>query len=748
MAPMRYGATGKRRPQQLLYLSTSHVTLCLSKRFDRLSAREYLGKPNVTSKNKFMKLHKLILWMCAKQGMGQLLCCFILLFGASHIYAQGENNNWCFGDGTGLTFNTVSPSTFPDSTIHQGASVSDAAGNLLFYVSDSTVRDKNQNIMPNGQGLLLDSLSFLHKIIIIQSPTNNNQYYIVFSGNGSTTSKAYYSLVDMTLNNGLGDVVPGQKKIVMATDVGIDMACVPINGGCDGYWIILHDEYFMDYKAFKLSANSLFTDSVISIGLQLGTPMLEPQICVSPDGSRLVRSRRQISFNYYDGSIETASFNTATGMLTNFQYIEPILEWVYHPIFSPDGSKLYAVHNQHLYQYNMALMPNVVAVKNSRTLISNDLLSSSRMGPDGKMYIIRSNGSSPYTPLGLAVINNPNNLAATCGYNTNGVALPAYSQGTYYWFLKLGNPAYVKSVIDTFISLAKDTTICYDQNLTLIAPPDYESPVWSTGSTSAQETFTQPGTYWLQGIQHCTTHIDTFHIHYPNFGVNLGNDTSICEGTTLSLDATLLGSDSYLWQDGSTYATYAVSNEGIYSVSVTKDGCTLLDTISVGMIYPSLNIQEQDTTICKGLRITLQATAFPESNFLWNTGSTTATTVANSIGEYAVTANNICGTFYDSINIQEKICPCIVFVPNAFTPNGDGKNDAFEPGVSCPQISGYTFSIYNRYGQKVFQSSEPGKLWDGSDNGHPADAGTYFFYLQYKDGTNEVKRKGDILLIR
>lgn len=696
-----------------------------------------------------MKLHKLILLMCAKHSMKQLLGCFILLFNIiGNLYAQGENNNWCFSGKIGLTFNTAPPSPFLDSTRFKGASISDAAGNLLFYVSDSTVRDKNHNIMPNGQGLSFDSVSIFHKVIIIQSPTNNNQYYVMFSGNGHSWNKAYYSLIDMTMNNGLGDVVSGQKKIVITPDVGTEMVCVPISRGCDGYWVILHDVVSKNYKAFKLSVNSLFTDSVISVGLQYSNQTTLPSICMSPDGSRLVRTTMQIFPNYYDGTIETASFNTATGVLSNFQYIETTMEWASHPIFSPDGSKLYVVDYPRLYQYNMALLPNVVAVKNSRVLISNDLLGSSRIGPDGKMYTACFGGPPLYMPLSLAITNNPNNLGTACGYVANGIALPSYAQAFNYRLYELGGAAYVKTPFDTLISPAKDTTICYDQNLMLTAPSDYQSPLWSTGSTNAQEIFTQPGTYWLRGIKHCTTHIDTFHIHYPDFEVQLGNDTSICTGKALLLNATITGASAYLWQDGSANATYTVNDEGIYTVAVIKDGCTLSDTITVGIINPTLHIQEHDTTICKGERITLHANAFPESDFLWNTGSTSATTVTNGAGEHTVTATNICGAFHDSINVQEKICPCVVFVPNAFTPNGDGRNDILEVGISCPQMSGYTFSIFNRFGQKVFQSSEPGKTWDGSDNGHPADAGTYFFYLKYKDGTTDIRKKGDITLIR
>ena len=147
--------------------------------------------------------------------MKRLVCCFILFACvANNVLAQGENNNWCFGKRLGLSFNTNPPSPFMDSTLLIGASVSDAAGNLLFYVSDSTVRDKNHNIMPNGHDVVFDDQLYFENVIIIQSPTNNNQYYIVVSGGaGGGGQKATYSLVDMTLNNGLGDVVnEGERR--------------------------------------------------------------------------------------------------------------------------------------------------------------------------------------------------------------------------------------------------------------------------------------------------------------------------------------------------------------------------------------------------------------------------------------------------------------------------------------------------------------------------------------------------------
>lgn len=700
-----------------------------------------------------MILNKL-LFVCTHYGMKQLASCFMLLICiTSNVFAQGENNNWCFGKQLGLSFNTNPPSPFMDSTLLTGASVSDAAGNLLFYVSDSTVRDKNHNIMPNGHDVFFHDLLNFENVIIVQSPTNTNQYYIIVSGNLGS-SKATYSLVDITLNNGLGDVVAGQNKIAFATDVGPELECAKISGGCDGYWIILHSiNGDATYKAFKLSSSSLFTDSVLSIGMQPSAFALVPTTSLSTEGSTIVRCKPENGG--VSGSIETATFNTATGMLSNFQYLETTLEDVEYPIFSPDGSKLYSVEynsssmGSRLYQYNMTLMPNIVAVKNSKTLIATDwAFGDSRIGPDGKIYSIHYPSVVTAPPDYLSIINNPNALGTACNYVPNGLVLPTYMQTDNYYLRELGGEAYVKSPFDTLISPIKDTTICYNKNLILAAPTDYQSPVWSTGSTNAQEIFTQPGTYWLRGIKNCTIYIDTFHIHYPYFEVNLGNDTSICEGKPLLLNASLPGNVSYLWQDGSISPDFTVSNEGNYSVAVTKDGCTLSDTISVGLIHPTLDIQEHDTIICKGERITLHALAHPQSSFQWNTVSTESSIQTNGAKTYMVTATNICGTLQDSVQVQEKICPCIVFVPNAFTPNSDGKNDVLEVNLRCPLLSGYTFAVFNRYGQKMFQSSVPGQGWDGSNKGNFADAGTYFFYLKYKDGETEVKKKGDITLIR
>ena len=96
--------------------------------------------------------------------------------------------------------------------------------------------------------------------------------------------------------------------------------------------------------------------------------------------------------------------------------------------------------------------------------------------------------------------------------------------------------------------------------------------------------------------------------------------------------------------------------------------------------------------------------------------------------------------------LDPSVC-CSVMFPNAFTPNGDGKNDVFHP-----LFNGYhnfhSFRIVNRWGQTIFESSNSLPAWDGTFNGVPQDIGTYYYFIQYDCGGNTIEAKGDVTLIR
>ncbi len=126
--------------------------------------------------------------------------------------------------------------------------------------------------------------------------------------------------------------------------------------------------------------------------------------------------------------------------------------------------------------------------------------------------------------------------------------------------------------------------------------------------------------------------------HTDNFtflcSLNLGPDTSLCGGNNYLINATTAGATAYLWQDGSTNPTYNVTTPGTYWAEVTAGGCTLRDTVIVSSgATGSLNLGN-DTTICSGNTVVLNATTTGATAYLWQNNSTSATYTASSTGTY------------------------------------------------------------------------------------------------------------------
>jgi gliding motility-associated-like protein len=118
---------------------------------------------------------------------------------------------------------------------------------------------------------------------------------------------------------------------------------------------------------------------------------------------------------------------------------------------------------------------------------------------------------------------------------------------------------------------------------------------------------------------------------------------------------------------------------------------------------------------------------------------------ANTVITLTVTDPFGC-TATQSMELDPNSC-CTVWFPNAFTPNGDGKDDYFRP-----LYTGYhhfhVFEIMNRWGQIVFTSENNNLQWDGNHNGVPQDMGVYYYYLKYDCGGKTMEAKGDVTLIR
>ncbi|HRI22756.1 MAG TPA: gliding motility-associated C-terminal domain-containing protein, partial [Panacibacter sp.] len=136
-------------------------------------------------------------------------------------------------------------------------------------------------------------------------------------------------------------------------------------------------------------------------------------------------------------------------------------------------------------------------------------------------------------------------------------------------------------------------------------------------------------------------------------------------------------------------------------------------------------------------------------NYIWN-GINTANPVyvAKDAGTYMVSAGNYCGSKSDTVMIFNK-CEYEIIMPNAFTPNSDGINDLFRiPSQSANRL--IHFTIYNRWGQVVFETSDISKGWDGNFKGLQSPFGTYVYniVMESLDRRNKVSKKGWVILLR
>lgn len=370
--------------------------------------------------------------------------------------------------------------------------------------------------------------------------------------------------------------------------------------------------------------------------------------------------------------------------------------------------------------------------------------------------------------LTLTATMNPWPATFTCQWYRNGVPLPGennpalqittsrYGPGYYMIRVTSGQKSFwsaeATAVFPGVDFTLEDTVwVCENEPVTLqpqLVKDEGTCSVqylWQNGSHDTVLTVQTPGTYWFQTERNGCRKRDTVTvIARPTPVVDLGADTSLCPGSSLLLDA---GNPmlTHLWQDGTVGQTLAVTTPGAYAVAVSNDECTARDTIVVSAAsLPAINFSS-DTILCEGeqKKITPQVLG---NNFLWSTGSTDPEIIVSQPGVYTLQVSNACGTVSDAITIVKD--EWAFFMPDAFTPNGDGLNDQF--GLKWYGfVKTFELRIFDRWGQQVFFTNDPARKWDGQSRGKESPQGVYVWMIQYTDvnGSRHV-RKGTVVVIR
>jgi gliding motility-associated-like protein len=356
---------------------------------------------------------------------------------------------------------------------------------------------------------------------------------------------------------------------------------------------------------------------------------------------------------------------------------------------------------------------------------------------------------------GTVTLNAP---AGYSSYSWNTGATTAsvtISSSGSYWLFGTGNCGTLKDTFNVYftspdtIKKYKDTILCASAGaITLNAPSGYHSWLWNNGASTPTISVASTGTYWVSASSNsgCSIISDTIHAVFSPLPVAfIGNDTSICTGDKIKLSTSADKTASYLWSTGSTAPSITVADAGTYNITVTNNGCSANASIRIREITkPQINLGN-DTTLCTGEVLKLPVSA-SNASFLWSDGSKAPDFTATETGVYWSTVSNICGSVTDTISITYDFCD--IWFPSAFTPNGDGRNDIIRVVGSLSAYKDFSYSIFNRWGQRVFYTENIYDGWDGIFNGSKQDLGTYFYLIYYSLNGRKSMMKGDFQLIR
>jgi len=248
---------------------------------------------------------------------------------------------------------------------------------------------------------------------------------------------------------------------------------------------------------------------------------------------------------------------------------------------------------------------------------------------------------------------------------------------------------------------------------------------------------TERGTYYYSLRYGSCTHIDSVEVNFKNRPVpKLGSDTILCHTQAFFLSSGA-GFDSIRWSDGSRNALLEVSRSGVYSVEVFQDGCAGRDTIRVTRSSKPQPVFPDSMALCAGTSLALDAG--PDA--VWRDNATLPPIrQVSQPGLYRVRIANACGELDDSVQVYMVDCACYLQFPNAFTPNGDGRNDVFLPLHKGCSFRTYNLKIFSRWGEKLFESADPEFGWNGEVQGKPAPEGVFVFMLFAVDSYGKPHR--------
>lgn len=695
-----------------------------------------------------------------------------------------QNNVWYFGKKAGLNFNSAGSNPIPVGLNNSAmdanegcSSICDADGNLLFYSNGVTVFNRNHQIMLNGDNLA-GNISAVQSCIIVPAPGNVDIYYVFttdalenFFARGYT-----YSIINMTGDNGNGEVVTKNAPLWGSCTERMTAAR---HGNGTAVWLITNDNNSNIFRAWLIDCNGININPVVSAAGAVMDQYITSNngmIKISPDGKQLCHT------SFPDPESTTSSthffqlfdFDNITGIISNPRQIILPNSKVLACEYSANSKLLYLSDPvvKSIIQVEPTL-PSINAIIASRVTINSSPAGyfGIQLAPDSKIYLADI-GST------LGVINKPDIKGTGCNYVNSQVTL---TSGTSY----LSLPSFINdistgSITNGFSSSFVDSCRGIIQFSGFSTLPGTTTWAWDFGDGNTSNLQNPVHTYspvnqnytvqlTMSTTNGCGTVIRTKTIYAgaisatPDFDFTASCTSDIVQFNNHSVFLPDTAVIRYLWDfdDGNTSTainpTHRFQGSGSYDIRLTmQTTTTCLDkSIVKTLSLEPLNLQvSPDQEIDMGQTVQLSATG--GFTYVWTPAKWLSDdSIANPLATpqntitYKIVTKNVLGCS-DSAYVSVKVLPPPgIYMPSGFTPNNDGLNDLIKP-IITKEFSLQEFSIYNRWGQKIFTTSQKEVGWNGQLINMLQDTGVYIWIINATDTRTNKKQqlKGTFTLIR